>query len=451
MQITETRNEGLQREFKVVVPATDLGSRVDERLNELKGQVQIKGFRPGKVPAAHVKKMYGRSVMAETIEAAVRDANAKIVEENGFKLASEPKVTLPEEQDAIEAVISGNADLAYTVALEVMPAITLGDFKSIKLERETVEITDAELDEELQKLVDQNRPFEPKAEGAKAAQDDKVTISFLGKINGEAFAGGQADDVPVIIGSNAFIPGFEEKLIGFAAGESGTIQVPFPAGYANAELAGKDAEFDITVKSIEQPGEAKADDEFAKSLGLESLEKLKEALRDRIKQQHAGASRQKMKRHLLDQLDEMHKFDPPPSLVEDEFNSVWNQVNDDLKSQARTFEDEGTTEDKAREDYRRIAERRVRLGLVLAEIGEKNQITVGEEEVNKALVEQMRRFPGQEQQVYEYYRKTPQALASLRAPIYEEKVVDFIVELGDVTDKTVSKEELYKDDAAATA
>jgi trigger factor len=284
-----------------------------------------------------------------------------------------------------------------------------------------------------------------------AASGDRVTSSFTGSIDGVPFEGGTGEDVPVTIGSNTFLPGFEDQLIGIAPGESRTVNVTFPANYASEQLAGKAAVFAVTAKSVESPGTVTIDDAFATSLGLESLEKLREAVKARIAQEYAGASRQKLKRALLDQLDALHKFEAPPTLVEEEFKNVWNTVVSDLKSQNRTFEDEGTTEEKASAEYRGIADRRVRLGLVLAEIGEKNNIKVADEEMARGLAERARQFPGQEKEVWDFYTKNPNALATVRAPIFEEKVVDFLVELAEVTEKPVTKEELYKEDEAPAA
>jgi trigger factor len=450
MQVTETSTEGLKREFRVVVPASDLSDRVTERLTQMKDQVKINGFRPGKVPVAHLKRVYGRAVMAETIEQLVRETNAKIVSDRGLKLALDPKITMTEDKDEIEGVIEGKTDLAYTVAVEVVPPITLADFKSVTLERVTAPVSDQEIDDALGKIAAQNRPYAAKPEGSTAENGDRVTISFVGSIDGVPFEGGTGDDVPVTIGSGTFIPGFEDQLVGIAPGEGRTVDVTFPENYNAEKLAGKAAAFAVTAKSIEAPGPASVDEALATSLGLESLDKLREAIKARIGQEHGMLTRQKLKRALLDQLDTMHKFEAPPSLVEQEYNNVWNTVLSDLKSQNRTFEDEGTTEEKAREEYRAIADRRVRLGLVLAEIGEKNNIKVTDEEMQRALMEQMRQYPGQEKQVWEFYQKTPNALASVRAPLYEEKVVDFLVELADVTDTSVTTEELYKDEEAAT-
>jgi trigger factor len=446
MQVTETVSDGLKREFKVVVPAADLASKVDERLVELKGRVRINGFRPGKVPVSHLKRLYGRAVMAEAIEAAVREANTQIVTDRGFKLVREPEVTMPSEAGAVEQMIEGKADLSYTVAIEIMPPIDLADFKGIQLERLTAEVTDAEVDEAIKRIAEQSRPFARKGEGARVESGDRVTIDFSGKVGGVPFEGGTGGDVGILIGSGTFIPGFEEQLIGSAAGEQRTVHVTFPQTYPAAHLAGKNAEFEVTVKAVEAPQAVTVDDEFAKSLGLESLAKLSEMVRERLAREHAMVSRQRMKRKLLDELDARHKFTPPPSLVEDEFTNVWKTIIDDLNAQKRTFEDEGTTEQKAREEYRTIADRRVRLGLVIAEIGERNNIKVTDEELSRAVVDRARQVPGREQEVWDFYRNNPDALASLRAPIFEDKVVDFIFELAQIGERKVSREELYKEE-----
>jgi trigger factor len=450
MQVTETLSEGLKREYKVVVPAAELDAKVNQRLDDLKGRVRINGFRPGKVPVAHLKRMYGRSAMAEVIEATVRDANNQIVSERGFKLAADPKVTLPTEEAAIEQLIDGKSDLNYTMALEIVPPIALGDFKTIKLTKLTADVAETEVDEGIKNIADQNRPYTPRPQSEKAAKDDRITISFAGTIDGKPFEGGAGDDAVVLIGSNTFIPGFEDQLIGIATGETRTLKVTFPAHYMKEDLAGKNAEFVVTAKSIEVPGKVTIDDEFAKSLGIESLEKLRDAVKDRVTREHASMSRQKIKRALLDELDKMHKFDPPPTLVEEEFDRVWKSVLQELETERKTFADENTTEEKAKAEYKAIAERRVRLGLVLAEIGEKNNITVTEDELSRAVMDRARQFAGQEQRVWDYYRQNPQAIAALRAPIFEEKVVDFLLELASVTDSKVSREDLYKDDESAS-
>jgi trigger factor len=444
MQVTATLSEGLKREFRVVVPVSDLAARADARLDDLKGRVNINGFRPGKVPMHHLKKLYGKAVLAETIETLVGETNQKIVSDNGFKLAQEPAVKLPEAEADAKAVFEGEADLDYTVAFEVLPTIQIADFKGIKVEKPVVQPSDEDVQAMLETMAKQNRPFEPKASG-KAEEGDRLTIAFVGTIDGEKFDGGTAEDIQLELGSKSFIPGFEDQLIGVAAGEEKTVKVKFPTSYASQALAGKDAEFAVTVKSMEQPGERAIDEEFAKMVGFEDLAKLRAAIADRLKGEYAMATRRRVKRELLDALDERHAFDLPQSLVEQEFEIVWRQITQDLEVRGKTFADDDTTEEKAKDEYRKIAERRVRLGLVLAEIGEKAQIKVTDEEVSRAVVERARQFPGQEQQVWDYYRKNAQALASLRAPIFEEKVVDYILELAEVTEKTVSKDELFKD------
>ncbi len=449
MQVTETLSEGLKREFKVSVPAAELDAKVNARLDELKSRIRLDGFRPGKVPVLHLKRVYGRSAMAEVIEATVRDANNQIVSERGYKLAAEPKVTLPEQKDAIEQLIAGKSDLTYTMAVEIVPPITLANFKDIKLTKLVAEVADSEINEGIARIADQNRPYSAKGEGEKAANGDRVVISYAGTINGEPFEGGSGDDAAVLIGSNTFIPGFEDQLIGIGVGETHTLKVKFPEHYQASHLAGKDAEFVVTAKSIESPGKVSLDDDFAKSLGLESMAKLREAVKDRIAREHAAASRQKLKRSLFDELDKGHKFEPPPSLVEEEFNRVWKSVLQELETEKKTFADENTTEEKAKAEYRAIAERRVRLGLVLAEIGEKNNITVSEDELSRAIMQQASQFPGQEKRVWDFYRQNAQAVAGIRAPIFEEKVVDFLLELAEVTEKKVPRDELYKDDETA--
>ena len=329
-----------------------------------------------------------------------------------------------------------------------MPPIELADFKGIQLEKLNAEVAATEVDVAVKRIAEQSRPFVPRDAGGKAETGDRVVIDFTGKIDGAPFDGGSGGDVGVNIGSNTFIPGFEDQLIGVAAGEQRQINVTFPQTYPAQHLAGKAAEFDVTAKSVEAPKPVVVDEDFAKSLGLDSLAKLNEMVKERLVREHAATSRQRMKRKLLDELDARHKFAAPPSLVEDEFNNIWKTIQDDLAAQKRTFADEGTTEDKAKEEYRGIAERRVRLGLVIAEIGERNNIKVSDEELSRAVMERARQVPGREQEIWEFYRKNPEALASLRAPIFEEKVVDFVLELAKVNEKTVSREDLYKDDDA---
>jgi trigger factor len=448
MQVTETLAEGLKHEFQISVSASDLDAKADAKLVDLKDKVRLNGFRPGKVPVSHLKKVYGRSVMAETIDQTIRDTNSQIFTERGFRLATEPKVTMPTEAKDVEDILTGKSDLTYTVSIEVVPAIQLADFKSFAVEKPVAEVTDTDIDEAIKRIADQNRSFAAKAEGAKAETGDRVTISFKGSIDGTPFEGGTGENIPVTIGSNSFIPGFEEQLLGMAAGETRTLKVSFPKNYASEKLAGQPAEFETTATLVEAPVDTVIDDEFAKTLGLESLDKLKEAARERLVAEYAGATRQRVKRMLLDRLDEAHRFEAPPSLIEEEFKLMWNSIKAEMESSGKSFADEDTTEEAAKEEYQKIADRRVRLGLVLSEIGEKNKITVTDDEVSRAVIERARQMPGREKEVWDYYRNNANALAQLRAPIYEDKVVDFILELANVTEKKVTREELYKDDDA---
>src|SRR4029079_4273637 len=446
LQVTETLVEGLKHEFKISVPASDLDAKADAKLVDLKDKVKLNGFRPGKVPVSHLKKVYGRSVMAETIDQTIRDTNTQIFTDRGFRLATEPKITMPTEQKEVEELLAGKTDLTYTVAIEVVPTIQLADFKSFAVEKPVVDVSDADVDEAIKRIADQTKPYAAKADGAKAETGDRVTINFKGSINGELFEGGTGEGIPVVIGAGQFIPGFEEQVVGMTVGETRTLKVTFPKNYASEKLAGQPAEFETTATLIEAPGETKIDDEFAKTLGLESLGKLKEAARERLVAEFAGATRQRVKRALLDRLDDSHKFEAPPSLIEEEFNLMWNSIKAEMESSGKTFADEDTTEEAAKEEHQKIADRRVRLGLVLSEIGEKNKITVTDDEVSRAVIERARQMPGREKEVWDYYRNNTNALAQLRAPIYEDKVVDFILELANVTEKKVSREDLFKDE-----
>jgi trigger factor len=444
MQVTQTLSEGLKREFKVVIPATDLAERVEGQLAEVKAKARIDGFRPGKVPVSHLKRLYGRSIMAEVVQDAVNEANRKIVEDNQLRLALEPKIDLGGDKDEIEKVFEAQADFAFTVALEVLPKIELNGFDGIEIERLVAEVSDAEVDQVLSRLTEQNRAYTAKEGEAVAANGDKVTLDFIGKIDGEPFEGGAGENIDLVLGSGSFLPGFETQIEGMKIGESRTISVTFPENYSAAKLAGKAATFDVTLKATAAPAEVKIDDEFAKGFGLEDLGKLKETIRANIERDHLAASRGKWKRDLLDALDTKYLFDVPEGLVAQEFDSVWRKVEAEQRRSGRSYEDERTTEEAARAYYRKIAERRVRLGLLLAEIGEKADIKISDDEVSQALAQRARAFPGQEQVVWDYYRKNPEALAEIRAPLFEEKVVDHIIAQVKLTDKKVSKEELLK-------
>ncbi len=444
MQVTETLNEGLKRKLSVTIPAADLNSRLDVKLEELKGQANIKGFRPGKVPTSHLKKVYGRSAMSEVMTDAINSTVSDTLDKREERAAAQPKVDLPDDQSVINDVLDGKADLAFEVEYEVLPPVKLMDIKGIKLNKPVVEVSEEEVDAEVKRVFAQNRGYTDKGEDAVVAEGDRLGLSFVGKIDGEEFEGGSSDHAHLTVGSGEFIPGFEEQLVGMKKGQSGDVKVTFPKDYQNEELAGKEAVFAVTILHVDGPNEGELDDEFAKRLGLEDVAALRKAVRDQMENALNSMGRQHMKRQVLDALDEGHKFEVPAQLVDAEFNTIWQRVVHEIEHHGRSFEDEGTTEEAAKEQYRRIAERRVRLGLVVAEIGNTSEVQVSDEEHQQALIAEVRRFPGQEQQVYDYYRKNPQALASLRAPIFENKVVDHIIELGEVTDKPMSRDELAK-------
>ncbi len=442
MQVTETVSDGLKRQLKVIVPADELKARVETRLEDLKTKVRLNGFRPGKVPLAHVRQLYGRSVMAEVLEQTVGETSTKALQDRKERPAFQPDIKLPEDQAAVERMIEGASDLEYTMSFEILPKIELADLKSIAIEKLVAEPDAADIEKALGRLLKTNVSYEPK--DGLAAKDDRLTIDYKGSIGGEPFEGGAGEDAYVVIGSGRFIPGFEEGLEGASSAEQREIRVTFPEDYQAKHLAGKEAVFDVTVKEVAKPVEAKADDEFAKSLGLESYEKLQDAIRGQLQKELDAAARNKLKKALLDALDEHHSFELPPSLIDAEFEGIWRNVNRQLEQSKSSFEAEGTTEEKAREEYRKMAERRVRLGLVLSEIGNENQIRVADEELRRAMIDRARQFPGQERQVLEFYKKNPNAINELRAPVYEEKVINFILELAKVTDKKVTPAELFE-------
>jgi trigger factor len=446
MQVTETLSQGLKREYSIVLSATDLAARLDGQLADIKNKVKINGFRPGKVPVAHLKRVYGRSVMADVVQEAITEANKQIVDENGLRLAQEPKVELPTDQAAIDAALEARGDLNFKVALEVLPKFEVGAFDDLSLERPVAEVEPADVDQALSRLADSRRTFVDRPEGARAENGDRVTVDFVGKIAGELFEGGTSENIEVILGSNSFIPGFEEQLLCVVAGERRAVEATFPDAYINRVLAGQKAAFDVTVKSIAAPEPFAIDDEFAKSLNFESLDKLREMIAGNLAAEYSRASREKLKRQLLDSLDKLYSFELPEGLVSQEFDSIWRQVLEEQRASGRSFADENTSEEAARADYRAIAERRVRLGLLLAEVGAKAEVKVTDEEVTGALIARARAYPGQEKQIWEYYRNNSQALAELRAPIYEEKVVDHILALAKVGERKVTREELLKPD-----
>ena len=442
MQITQTVSEDLHRQFTVTYPASELDSRVTKRLEEMKPKVNLKGFRPGKAPVSFLKKQFGKSVMGEIIQQAVDEGSQKAINDNQLKPALTPRI---EPVGDVQQVVEGKADLTFTVIVNLMPDFQTADVTQLQVEKLVADLSDAEVDEALARLAKQSRNFVVRPQGEPAQKDDTVLIDFVGSIDGTEFEGGKGDAFNLTLGSNQFIPGFEDQLIGAKAGDQREVKVTFPAEYHAAELAGKDALFAVTIKEVKAPEESKVDDALARKLGLEDLATLRQRVRDQLKADYAQASRVHLKRRILDALDVVHSFALPPAMVESEFQSIWAQVEAELKREGKTAAEEGGSEEELRAEYRRIAERRVRLGLVLGKIGEQNGITVSGEEVQRAIMAKARQFPGQEQQVFQLYSQNLQAQAEIRAPLFEDKVVDFIAELAQITEKKVDKETLFKD------
>jgi len=442
MQITQTVSEDLRRQFTVTVAASELDSRVTKRLEEMKGKINLKGFRPGKAPLSHLKKQFGKSVLGEVVEEAVNEGSQKAITDNALKPAIQPRV---EPVGDINAVVDGKADLSFTVTVDLMPDFTPTDVAKLEVEKLVSEVTDAELDERLEMLAKNVRGYAKREDGVASVKDDMVVIDFAGSIDGVLFEGGTGNDFNLTLGSGQFIPGFEDQLIGTKAGDKVDVKVTFPTEYHAPELAGKDAVFAVTVKDVQAPEDAKVDDELAKKLGLDGLATLRDRVRDQVKNEFTQASRMHLKRRILDALDKTHDFPLPPAMVEAEFAAIWAQVEQELAREGKTAADEGKTDDELKAEYRKIAERRVRLGLVLGKLGEQNGITITAEEVNRAITERARQYPGQEQQVFQYYAQNQQAQAEIRAPLFEDKVVDFIGELAQVTEKQVSKDVLFAD------
>jgi len=442
MQISETVNEHLRREFRITVAKTDLDARLSSRLEGMKGQVNLKGFRPGKVPVAHLRKTYGKSMMGEILQETVAEFSQRAVEERSLRPAMSPSIKLESE---VEKVLDGAEDLVFTMGVDLMPDFTLTDASQISLGRPVAEVDDEQVMESLKRLASQQRTYEPKGDDAAAQDGDQLVIDFVGKIDGVAFEGGTAENAELVLGSGSFIPGFEEQLKGTKAGATKVVAVTFPENYPSANLAGKPAEFDVTVKEVRRGVDAEVDDTLATKLGLDSLDRLKDAARVQLANEFGRATRAHLKRALLDALDERHSFDLPSGMVEAEFKQIWTQVEQDLKSGNMAEEDKDKSEDELKAEFRKIAERRVRLGLVLSEYGRSNNVQVTQEELNRAVVAQARQYPGQEQRIFEIYRNNPDAVAQLRAPIFEDKVVDFLCGQVKITDTAVSREDLFKD------
>jgi trigger factor len=444
MQIVEKSGEGLSRVYGVTVPADELAKRLDARIAEIAPQMNIKGFRKGKVPAAHVKRVHGKQLMAEVIEQALNETTQKVLDDNKLRPAAQPD--LKPESD-MEKVIAGGADLTYELSLELMPEFEPIDVASLKLTRPVYSPADKEVDEALADLAKQAKTFEPRTgKTVKAKDGDQVLIDFVGSVDGVEFPGGKGEGFELTLGSGQFIPGFEDQLVGAKPGDDVVVKVTFPTPYQSEELAGKDAEFAVKVHEVRAPVDAEPDDELAKRLGLSDLATLKETLTKNLQQGYDNQSRFKLKRALLDELDKGHTFDLPPRMVDAEFAGIWEQVQGDKAAGNLPPEDADKSEDELKTEYRKIAERRVRLGLVLAEIGRRENVQVTEQELMQAMQREAMQYGQQAQQVFEFFRSNPNAQAQLRAPLYEDKVVELIFGKAAVTDKKVSKKEIEADD-----
>jgi trigger factor len=436
MQVTELSADGLKREYKVVIQADEIEDRVSKRLDELRRTIRMPGFRPGKVPVNLLRKQYGRSVMGEVLEQAVNQGSQKAISDHELRPALRPKIEVTSFDEG--------TDLEFTMAVEVLPKVPAIELKAIELTRLITEPGEDEIARALDNLARRVQEFAPPATPRGSQDGDRLIIDFEGRIDGAPFEGGKAEDFPLVLGSGFMIPGFESQLIGRSVGDEVTVEVTFPADFPKPELAGKAATFQVRVKQLLEPKPVAIDDELAKGQGFDDLAALKKAIRESIGREYGQVSRMRLKRALLDRLAEDHRFPVPAGMVELEFDAIWQQLQEEIK---RTGEADtaGKSEDELKEEYRAIAERRVRLGLILSDIGQANEIKVEQHEINAAVMAQARRYPGQEQKVLEFFRSNPQALEQLRAPLYEDKVVDFIIQMASVSDQSVSAAELMRD------
>jgi len=441
MQIVETSSEGLKREYKVTVPHGDIEEKVSGRLAEIARTVQLPGFRPGKAPVGLLRKKYGESVRGEVLEQAIQDSYQRTISEKGIRPALEPKIEIVTFKDG--------ADLEYKMAVEVFPEIVAPDFGKITLERLAADVEAERVDQTLQQIAERNRQYETAARAAE--NTDMVVVDFAGTVDGEALQGGQAKDMSVLLGSKQYLPGFEDQLIGAKAGEKRTIKVTLPEQWPNEALRGKEAVFEAEVTEVKAPKPIVIDDAFAKTLGLEDLAALKRAVTEQIEREYRQVSRARLKRALLDELAKLNDFAVPPGMVEREFEAIWQQLSQAKEAGQLDEDDKKLDEEALKKRYREIAERRVRLGLLIAEVGRQNKISVSQEEINRAMAERARMMPGQEQRVFEFYQKNPAAMQELQAPIFEDKVIDFILAVAKITEKKVSPTELMQDAEAVEA
>lgn len=435
MQVTETLKEGLKRGYSMVLSASELDDKVTEKLKEAQPEIEIKGFRKGKVPLPLLKKQFGQRVLGEAMQEAVDGAMARHFEDSGDRPSAEPQVKMTNED------WKEGDDVEIEMSYEALPEIPEPDLKKVKLERMVAKAEDKDVDEALANLAETAQEFEDRKKGSKAKDGDQVVMDFVGSVDGEEFEGGAADDYPLVLGSNSFIPGFEEQLIGVKGGEAKDVTVSFPEDYQAEHLAGKEALFKCTIKAVKGPVAAKIDDELAQKFGAEDLEALKVQVRERLEAEYAGAARTVVKRGLLDQLDELVSFELPPTMVEIEAKQIahqlWHEDNPDVQGHDHD-------EIEATDEHTKLAERRVRLGLLLAEIGKRAEIEVTDSEMTQAIMSEARQYPGQERQFFEFVQQNPQMQQQMRAPIFEEKVVDYILELATVKDKEVKKDKLQK-------
>jgi trigger factor len=443
MQVKELKAEGLSRSYEITIKKDDLEKRLEAKIKEMQPEVNLKGFRPGKVPAKHIRKMFGQSIMNDVVQDTVAETTQKTIADNKLRPAGQPKIDLRANG---EDVTNGKADLEYTLEVETIPEFDPVDPATLKFTRLKTDLDEKLVDERVAELAKGQKTYKKKAKTAKAKKDDAVLINFVGRVDGEAFDGGSMDGHQLVLGSNSFIPGFEDQLIGVKAGDKMDVTVTFPKEYQVEALAGQEAVFETEVLEVQGAKDAEVDDDFAKKLGLDDLKALNDAIKGQLESELDLQSRMKLKRAILDELDKKHKFDLPPNMVEAEFANIWAQVEKDKEAGELDEDDAKKTDKKLKADYKKIAERRVRLGLVLAEMGTKTKIEISNEEIQQAMIAEARRYPGQEQQVVEFYQKNPDALAQLRAPIYEEKVIDHIIESAKVTDKKVDHDELFKED-----
>lgn len=436
MQITEKNSDGLKRELSVVIGADEIEGKVTTRLTEVGKQVRLPGFRPGKVPMNLLKKRFGESVRGEVLESTIQESTQKAIEEKDFKPAVQPKVDL--------VTFEEGQDLEFSIEVELLPEIELTDLSAFEVEKLVAEAGDAQVDETTAKMAENNKKSTPLTEERPAEDGDVVVIDFLGTVDGEEFEGGKAEGFQLELGSGRFIPGFEEQVVGMNIGDEKDLNVTFPEDYHSSELAGKGAVFATKLTGIEAMETPPIDDEFAKSMGFDDLAALKTAVKGQIEQDYAYLSRMKVKRELLDHLADGHDFEVPSAMLDGEFDAIWKQVEQAKETDQLDPDDEGKSDDELRADYKNIAERRVRLGLLLSEVGQKNNLVVAPDELSQAISREASRFPGQEQAVVNYYQNNPQAIEQVRAPLFEDKVIDFLLELAQVTEKPVTPEELIE-------